>query len=84
MSSKDYLKMMSEFISTVEDPNLIIILKTSISKKHPFRKFKNIINSSGPFKKNWYDFKEQKYCKYIEQQIEIFNRNEIIKNAELY
>jgi hypothetical protein len=57
-------------------------LFTALSKKHPFRNFRNIIDNSGEYRQVWFEFKEKKYIEYVKRQIHVINRNEEDNRAE--
>lgn len=75
MPSHESFKLMEEFIETVSDNKLQNRLLNAISRSKPFRNFHNEIDNSGKYRQHWFDFKDQKYIKWVKDQIEIKNFN---------
>jgi hypothetical protein len=44
-------------------------LLDALAKKKPFQEFKYVIDCSGPFRQDWFDFKNQKMVKWVEDQV---------------
>ena len=76
MESHESFRIMEEFANAVDDNALKNSLIAALSRKHPFRNFKNIIDYSGEYRQKWFDFKENKYIEYLIQQIQVFNNRE--------
>jgi len=47
-----------------------------LSRKHPFRNFKNIIDNSGPYRQELFDYKSQRYIEWVKDLIEAYNFRE--------
>jgi hypothetical protein len=76
MENYESFRIMEEFADSVNDKALKGSLFTVLSRKHPFRNFKNIIDNSGEYRQMWFEFKGNKYIEYVKQQLQVFNRRE--------
>jgi len=76
MESFDSFKIMEDFANRIEDFGLKSALFGALSRKHPFRNFKNIIDNSGPYRQEWFDFKSQRYIEWVKDIIATHNRRE--------
>ena len=63
-------KIMENFIRTVKDDHLQSALFHAIDGDKPFRKFKNIIDNSGPHRQMWFDFKKKYLVQWVRDQAE--------------
>jgi len=70
MSSHHVLRMMEEFINTVENVPLNSRLLKTLEGKKPFRNFKIAIDDSGAYREQWFRFKEEGFRKWVEVQLE--------------
>jgi hypothetical protein len=66
---------MADFIDTVTDKKVQDRLIKALNKSKPFRNFKYEIDNSGEYRQKWFNFKEQEYCKWIDNQIADLNKN---------
>jgi hypothetical protein len=76
MESHESFKIMEDFATWIDDLGLKSALFGALSRKHPFRNFKNIIDNSGPYRQEWFDFKSQRYIEWVKDIIAVHNRRE--------
>ncbi len=59
-NSNDSFEIMLNFVESLEDKNnLKQQLANVLQKSKPFRQFKFLIDNSGPYRQQWFDFKSQ-------------------------
>jgi hypothetical protein len=46
---------------------------TALNKSKPFRNFKWVIDNSGAYRNQWFEFKKNRYIEYVKEQIEVYN-----------
>lgn len=68
-SSSDGLEMMSEFANQVSDNRVQRRLFEALKKNKPFREFKFVIDNSGDFRQQWFDFKNKWQQDFVARQI---------------
>jgi C_GCAxxG_C_C family probable redox protein len=83
MNTHEYFDMMSAFAQTVKEKSFQNHLIDVLRKPKPFRHFKDAIDNFGSYRQKWFDFKELKYCEWIEQQIESYNNENINENENI-
>ncbi len=76
MESHESFEIMEDFANWVDNADLKSELFGTLSRKHPFRNFKNVIDNSGPYRQEWFDFKAQRYIEWVKEIIEVHNRRE--------
>ncbi len=69
LPTREHFQMIADFISTVDDKIIQSRLSNALTKVKPFRNFKFEIDNSGKYRQEWFDFKEQTYCDWINAQI---------------
>ncbi len=69
MQTHESFSIMESFIETVTDIKLKSLLYVAISRKRPFANFKNIIDQSGSFRQDWFDYKKLKLIEYVKNEI---------------
>lgn len=67
-SSSEAFEIMSEFANQVSDNNLQSRLFDALRKNKPFREFKFVIDNSGDFRKQWFDFKNKSQQDFVARQ----------------
>lgn len=75
MTSSDSYRMMEEFTENVSDLRLKDKLELGLSLSKPFRNFKDIIDTSGEYRQEWFDFKDEKYIEYVKERLEQYNND---------
>lgn len=68
-SSSDGFEMMSEFANQVSDSRLQRRLFEALKKNKPFREFKFVIDNSGDFRQQWFDFKNKWQQDFVAKQL---------------
>lgn len=71
MSSSDSFKVMADFVDVVVDSRIQTILIKALTKSKPFRNFKHVIDNSGKYRQQWFDFKKSRYIDWVKHQIVI-------------
>lgn len=69
-ASGDQFKLMSKFAELVRDNNLQQRLFNSLSMKHPFRNYKDVIDRSN-HRDKWFKFKKEAYIEMVKDQLEL-------------
>lgn len=68
-TSSESFGMMSEFAEQVADKNLQIRLFDALRKNKPFREFKFVIDNSGDFRQQWFDFKNKCQMDFVARHL---------------
>lgn len=76
MNSQESFLVMENFANFIENSTLREKLINSLNRSKPFRNFKWIIDNSGDYRQQWFEFKNQKYIEFVKDQLEQFNRIE--------
>jgi Uncharacterised protein family (UPF0158) len=64
-------EIMANFTEQILDNNILKNeLNNALSRKKPFREFKFIIDNSGSYRQNWFDFKNAEEKKWVEKQLQ--------------
>lgn len=74
MRSQDSFKVMADFTESILDSKLQKRLINALSKPKPFRNFKWIIDNSGDYRQQWFDYKLMCQKTWVKNQIEDYNR----------
>ncbi|MEO6228596.1 MAG: UPF0158 family protein [Ferruginibacter sp.] len=75
MDSNDSFKVMGDFAQEVANEKLQQELLNALNRKKPFSQFKFIIDNSGVYRQQWFDFKNKRYLEWTKDQLSI-NRTE--------
>ena len=82
MESYESFQIMAEFIDSLQYSNkLKNKLTFALTKKKPFREFKFTIDNSGPFRQQWFDFKNKKLKEWVCKKIDELTDNEREKSS---
>ncbi|OQC44519.1 MAG: hypothetical protein BWX59_01860 [Bacteroidetes bacterium ADurb.Bin028] len=68
-TSSEAFEIMSEFADQVSDNNLQSRLFDALRKNKPFRNFKFVIDNSGDFRQQWFDFKNKWQQDFVARQL---------------
>lgn len=68
-TSSEAFEIMSEFADRLTDNNLQSRLIDALRKNKPFRKFKFVIDNSGDFRQQWFDFKNKWQQDHVAKQL---------------
>jgi hypothetical protein len=68
-TSSEAFEIMSEFTDQVADNKLQNRLFDALRKNKPFREFKFVIENSGDFRQQWFDFKNKWQQDFVARQI---------------
>jgi hypothetical protein len=69
MPPEKSFEIMEDFTETIGNKWLRKNLSGVFNEKNPFRNFKFLIDNSAEYRQKWFDYKEKKYCKWIESQL---------------
>ncbi len=72
MHSSEAFAVMENFASQLNDETLKIQLTTILKLKSPFANFNQIIHNSDK-REDWFAFKSNAYCQYVEENIANFD-----------
>jgi uncharacterized radical SAM superfamily Fe-S cluster-containing enzyme len=65
MKSWESFKIMEEFIDQLDNRRMADRLAIAIQKKRPFAHFNAEISDSGPYREQWFIFREQRYIEWV-------------------
>jgi hypothetical protein len=82
MSSSGSFQVMIEFVNEVEDESFRKRLVFALNRSHPFRNFKDEIDSNSEYRERWFKFKEDKYIENIKLTILEYNQIEVLNLFE--
>lgn len=68
-TSREAFQMRVEFAEQVSDQQLQSRLFDALQQKKPFQKFKFVIDNSGSFRKQWFDFKDKWQQDFVAKQL---------------
>ena len=70
-ASRDSFEVMADFAEQLSDNvKLKTQLLQALDKKHPFREFKFIVDNSGVYRQQWFDFKDRQLKQWIMDKFE--------------
>jgi hypothetical protein len=76
--SYESFKIMEDFAEIVEDAELQNKLINALNRPKSFRNFKWIIDNSGDYRQQWFDYKNMRYIQWIKEQVDL-NKNKFIE-----
>jgi hypothetical protein len=68
-TSSDAFEIMSDFADQVSDDNFRSRLLDALGKNKPFREFRFIIDNSGDYRQQWFDFKNKSQQDFVARQL---------------
>ena len=68
-TSRDMFEVMSDFAEKITESRLQSRLFDALSKNKPFKNFKFVIDNSGDFRQNWFDFKDKWQQDFVTRQL---------------
>ena len=78
LESSESFEIMADFTEQLADNNeLKTKLANALSKKKPFREFKFVIDNSGAYRQEWFDFKNSKLEEFVRNRL-----NELADGSE--
>jgi hypothetical protein len=69
LESEESFRIMSDFAVQLKNIPLQNKLLNALSNRKPFTNFKRIIDNSGEFRQQWFNFKDKELQKYVRTQI---------------
>ena len=69
MDSHRSFNLMVDFVDEINDLQLKERLVRALNKPKPFRNFKWVIDNSGEYRQQWFDFRKSRYISWVKQQI---------------
>jgi hypothetical protein len=81
MESNDSFRVMNDFAEQLSDIKLRDKLIQALNRNKPFREFKFVIDNSPEHRQSWFDFKNKRYIKWTEEQVEILEKFNELRNA---
>ncbi len=77
LETRDSFKIMAAFAESLEDSNnLKTRLIYALNRNKPFREFKFIIDNSGEYRQQWFDFKARRLQEWVVERLEWISRSE--------
>lgn len=70
-TSSEAFEILSEFADQVSDNKLQSRLFDALRKNRPFREFKYVIDNSGDFRQQWFDFKSKSQQDFVARQLNL-------------
>jgi hypothetical protein len=71
ITSQDSLRIMADFVEQMHGNNrLRDRLTDTLNRKHPFRNFKAIIDNSGDYRQQWFEYKDARLMELARERIE--------------
>ncbi len=80
MDSRESFLVMEYFTDSVDDPDLREELINALNRRKPFSNFKWIVDNSGDYRQQWFDFRDKKYIEWVEDRIDRDNSMEDSEN----
>ncbi|AUD03797.1 UPF0158 family protein [Spirosoma pollinicola] len=80
MESRDSFRVMADFAETLTNKTVQDALFRALNKRGPFREFKYVIDNSGEYRQQWFNFKNQRYIDWVTQQVNAYNE----EDSQLY
>ena len=74
MTSHDSFEVMEQFAEQVNDNRLQNQLFNALNQKKPFSKFKYLVDNSGSYRQEWFDFKSVKLQQWVKGKVDRYNR----------
>lgn len=69
--SHDSFQIMADFTESINDKGLQDNLINALNRPKPFQNFKWLIDNSGEFRQQWFDFKKMRYIQWVKKQIDL-------------
>lgn len=80
MLSGQAFKVMVDFAENVDNLDLQYKLIKALERPKPFRNFKWLVDTSGPYRQKWFDFKNARYIQFVKEQID--EHNDLLEQQE--
>lgn len=69
MDTHESFSTMESFVDTIDDVRLRSKLIQVLSKPKPFKSFKFEIDNSGPYREQWFAFKNRRLFEWVKEQV---------------
>jgi len=76
LETHESFEIMEKFAESIDDPRLQEKLFHALNKSKPFRNFKWVVDNSGDYRQQWFDFKKAWYIRVVKDQILRLNNYE--------
>jgi len=70
MDSHHSLRVMENFINTIDSNRMKSQLMGALNKSKPFRNFKHVIDNSGKYRQQWFDYKKDQNIEWIQDLLQ--------------
>jgi hypothetical protein len=75
LESRDSFGIMEDFVESLpESEKIREWLINALNQHKPFSKFKFVIDNSGEYRQQWFDFKAKRLQEYVQEEIEFLAR----------
>jgi hypothetical protein len=71
MESWESFRVMEDFIFQIVPNEHQNRFREAISKKHPFRRFSDLLFEYGSLRNQWFEYKHQRYMTLVSEQLEV-------------
>ncbi|MBL4649907.1 MAG: hypothetical protein JKY03_09255 [Aureispira sp.] len=69
MGSDEMFQVMEDFSKTVGSEEIRAKLQNALTQRKPFQNFRNLVDSYGDMRDNWFEFKEAKYIDWVKRRV---------------
>lgn len=76
MDSRESFSVMADFAESIENAQLREKLINALNRPKPYRNFKWVIDNSGEYRQQWFDYKKSRYIEWVKDQIELYNNRQ--------
>ena len=76
LESHESFEIMEKFAENIDHARVQEKLFHALNKSKPFRNFKWVVDNSGEYREQWFDFKKQWYIRVVKNQILRLNNYE--------
>jgi len=69
--TRESFRIMADFAERIDDLKLQEKLINALNRPKPFRNFKWLIDNSGEYRQQWFDYKKMRYVRWVKEQIDL-------------
>lgn len=69
-NSRESFRIMRNFIAQLDNKRLAAQLSYALENRKPFRAFNALIDDSGPYRQQWFDFKEEQLIELVKMYLD--------------
>lgn len=72
MNTNQSFELMADFADSLDNEKIRRKLVNALNKSKPFRNYKWVIDNSGDYRNQWFEFKKNRYIEYVKEQIDAY------------